>query len=99
MARDRPDAPAIEVADEIAVLYLDLAERGMVRSRAPPENLDVRTFVVDVGRLAGFISSKRQPLPGTIKIGQGYGYLKSYTSTYQVLRDSDMLKMDSTMGR
>ena len=57
MARDRPDAPADEVADEdeIAVLYLDLAERGMVKSRAPPENLDVRTFVVDVGRLAGFI--------------------------------------------
>ena len=31
----RPDAPAAEVADEIAVLYLDLAERGMVKSRAP----------------------------------------------------------------
>ena len=71
MARDRPDAPA----SEVAVLYLDLAERGMVRSRAPPENLDVGTFVVDVGRLAGFIPSKRQPLPGTIKIWQGYGYL------------------------
>ena len=73
MARNRPDAPAAEVADEIAVLYLDLAERG--KSRAPPENLDVRTFVVDVGRLAGFIPSKRQPLPGTIKIWRGYGRL------------------------
>ena len=70
----------------------------MVKSRAPPENLDARTFVLDVARLAGFHASKRQPLPGTIKIWQGYGYLKSYTSTYQVLRDSDMLKTDSTMG-
>ena len=93
MARDRPDAPAAEVVDEdeIAVLYLDLAERGMVR--ASPENLDVRTFVVDVGRLAGFIPSKRQPLPGTI--WQGYGY--AYVQIYKALRNNDMLK-DSTMG-
>ena len=98
MARDRPNAPAAEIADqdEIAVLYLHLAARGMAKSRAPPKNLDARTFVLDVARLAGFHSSKRQPLPGTI--WQGYGYLKSYTSTYQVLRDSDMLKTDSTMG-
>ena len=34
---------------------LDLAERGMIKSRVPPEN--VRTFVVDVGWLAGFIST------------------------------------------
>ena len=95
MARDRPDAPAAEIADhdEIAVLYLDLAERGMVKSRAPPENLDVRTFVVDIGRLAGFIPSKRQPLPGTIKIWQGYGYLKAYARIYRALRNKD-----STMG-
>ncbi len=55
MARDRPDAPAAEVADEDEIAVLYLAERGMVKSRPPPENLDVRTFVVDVGRLAGFI--------------------------------------------
>ena len=55
MARDRPGAPAAEVADEIAVL--DLADRGMVKSRAPPENLDVRTFVVDAARLASFHST------------------------------------------
>ena len=72
MARNKPDAPAAEVADEDEIVVLDLAERGMVR--APPENLDVRTFVVDVGRLAGFIHSRRQPLPGTVKIWQGYGY-------------------------
>ena len=76
---------------------LDLAERGMVKSRAPPENLDVRTFVVDVGRLAGFIPSRRQPLPGTVKIWQGYGYLRAYAQIYQALRNNDMLK-DSTMG-
>ena len=55
MARNRPDAPAAEVADEDEIVVLDLAERGMVR--APPENLDVQTFVVDVGRLGGFTSA------------------------------------------
>ena len=95
MARNRPDAPAAEVADEDEIVVLYLAERGMVR--APPENLDVRTFVVDVGRLAGFIPSRRQPLPGTVKIWQGYGYLKAYVQIYQALRNNDMLK-DSTMG-
>ena len=86
MARDRLDAPAAEVADEVVVLHLDLAVRG--KSKAPPENLDIQTFVVDVGRLAGFISSKRQPLPG--KIWQGYGYLN--VQIYPALRTNDMLK-------
>ena len=53
--------------------------------------------MVDVGRLAGFIPSKRQPLPGIVKIWQGYGYLKAYIQIYQALRNNDMLK-DSTMG-
>ena len=86
VAQDRLDAPAAEVVDEVVVLHLDLAVRG--KSKAPPENLDVQTFVVDVGRLAGFISSKRQPLPG--KIWQGYGYLN--VQIYPALRTNDMLK-------
>ena len=57
MARDRPNAPAAEDQDEIAVLYLHLAARGMAKSRAPPKNLDARTFVLDVARLAGFHST------------------------------------------
>ncbi len=119
MARDRPNAPAAEVAEEDEITVLDLAERGVVKSgvhdrimtitrkswnmgktsvhltvctlsdnkvphvhgrtRRPSsfQLLDIWTFVVDVGRLASFISSKRQPLPGTIKLWQGYAYLKA----------------------
>ena len=36
----------------------------MAESRAPPENLDARTFTVDAGRLGSFSPSKRQTLPG-----------------------------------
>ena len=97
--RDRPNAPTAEVAseDEITILYFDLAERGTVKTRVPTENLDVWTFVVDVARLAGFIASKLQPLPGNIRIWQGHGHLKTYVHIYQMLRNNDMLK-DSTMG-
>ena len=70
---------------------LDLAERGMVRSRAPPENLDVWTFVVDVGRLAGFAS--RCPEPSR----SGKATATSRPTFYQALRNNDMLK-DLTMG-
>ena len=81
MALDRSDAPAAE----IAVLYL--AERGMVESRALPENLDVRTFVVDMGRLAGFI-----PTPAVVR-NRLAGLRQAYARTYQTLRNKD-----STMG-
>ena len=91
MARDRPDAPADEVADEDEIAVLYLAERGMVKSRAPPENLDVRTFVVDVGRLAGFASR----CPGPSRLGKATA--TSRPTFYQALRNNDMLK-DSTIG-
>ena len=65
-----------------------LAERGMVKSRALPGNLDVRTFVVDVARLAGSCFSRRQPLPGTIEIWQGASRL----TFHQTLRNNRMLK-------
>ena len=52
---------------EINVLYVWLKHRRVIR--APPETPpDIRTFVVDLARLAGFRPSKRQPLPGTEKI-------------------------------
>ena len=72
---------------------LNCEVRGMVRSRASPENLDVRTSVVDVGRLAGFISFKRQPLPGTA----WRGYLKAYARIYGTLRNDDMHR-DAIVG-
>ena len=72
-ARDTPDMPALIMFSEheINVLYVWLKHRRVIR--APPETPpDIRTFVVDLARLAGFRPSKRQPLPGTEKIWQAW---------------------------
>ena len=75
-ARDTPDMPALKMFSEheIKVLYVWLKHRRVIRAplETPP---DIRTFVVDLARLAGFRPSKRQPLPGTEKIWQAW---KSY---------------------
>ncbi len=45
---------------------------------APPgKPPDIRTFVVDLARMAGFRPSKRQPLPGTAKIWQAWRKFKT----------------------
>ena len=63
---------------------LDLACRGMAGSGAPPENLDVRTFVVDVGWLSGFRST-----PAVAR--DRSGYVKARDRIHQG-RNDDMLK-------
>ncbi len=103
IARDTPDVPANHVVsdDEIAILYIRLMAYGMVRARPPPEKPpDIRTFVIDVARFAGFDPRKRQPLPGTQLLWKGYVYLRHATITYRALKDLDMIKneTDSTVG-
>ena len=79
LARDNPRMPAIEALErlEIITLYLLLERRNMVSARPPPEEVDMERFIIDLGRYAGFIPSKRQPLPGTLKIWQGYELFKA----------------------
>ena len=103
IARDKPDTPANHVVsdDEIAILYIRLMAYGMVRARPPPDKPpDIRTFVIDVARFAGFDPRKRQPLPGTQLLWKGYVYLRHATLTYRALKDLDMIKhgTDSTVG-
>ena len=72
-ARDTPLMPALEMFSEheIKVLYVWLQHRRIIR--APPDGPpDIRTFVIDLARLAGFRPSNRQPLPGTEKIWQAW---------------------------
>ncbi len=72
-ARDTPDMPAAEMFSEhdVKVLYTLLRHYGVIR--APPDAApDIRTLVVDLARLAGFIPSTRQPLPGTQKLWEGW---------------------------
>ena len=68
LARERPAAPAGESFSPVEVEVLNEllnAEEILppaLREQAPPE--DVRTTVVNLARVAGFVPSKRQPLPG-----------------------------------
>ena len=103
IARDTPDISANYVVtdDEIAILYIRLMAYGMVRARPPPDKPpDIRTFVIDVARFAGFDPRKSQPLPGTQLLWRGYVYLRHATLTYRALKDLDMLKneTDSIVG-
>ena len=95
MARDKPDTPADRVVDSDAItaLYVRLMAYGIVPARPPPgQPPDIRTFVIDTARLAGFDPRKRQPLPGTQLLWKGYVYLQHATLTYRALKDADMIK-------
>lgn len=89
LARDNPRMPAKEVLSEleIKVLYILLEQRGIIRSRPPPDEVDVKTFVVDLARYAGFLPSKRQPLPGTLKIWQAYVLYKAALELAVAVKD------------
>ena len=75
MARTVPDTPASQVVGQEAIdcLYNYRYLRRISRSRAPPgKDLDIRTFVIYLAGIAGFDSTKRQPLPGTRKLWEAY---------------------------
>ena len=67
-AKETPDAPAVDTVPEDAprILKRALRSRG-VRPKAPP-NPTIRESAVELGRIAGFQPSKRQPLPGIRKL-------------------------------
>ena len=67
-ARETPDAPAVDTVPEDApgILKRVLRING-VRPKAPPDPT-IRESAVELGRLAGFQTSKRQPLPGLQKL-------------------------------
>ena len=75
MARTVPDTPASQVVghDAIECLYNYRYLLRIDRSRAPPETApDIRTFIIHLAGIAGFDSTKRQPLPGTRKLWEAY---------------------------
>ena len=95
-ARSEPDIPARHIVDEdeITVLNAHTAD-NQPTSRGPPDpDPTIEAFAVDVARLAGFIPKKRQPLPGTEKLWQGYRLLLNFVNNYRALRRQDMLKIE-----
>ena len=80
LAREHGNSPASSyvVQVEIDALYIAHHRQGIAKERGPPADLSIRTFVIDVARLAGFRPRKQQPLPGNQKLWEGYALLKSY---------------------
>ncbi len=101
LARSQGDTPASRIVDrdEITVVTLHRAYHQR-KPRAPPDpEPTIEAFAVDVARMAGFIPRKRQPLPGTEKIWQGYRILLNFVENYRLMRNMNMLKNhDSTVS-
>ena len=98
LARCAPDTPARTVVhpDEIHVLAVHMAKPNHRRQRDPPDpNQTIAEFALNTARLAGFIPSKRQPLPGTRKLWEGYLILSLLTENYRAMRD--FAKLESTV--
>ncbi len=75
LARDKPEVPADKVmtGDEVDVLYKLLNHAGIITALPAQQWVpDIRTYVIDIARYAGFSPTKRQALPGTKKLWQGY---------------------------
>ncbi len=89
LARSAPDTPARTVVhlDEIHVLAVHMAKPNHRRQRGPPDpDQTVAELAVNTARLAGFIPSKRQSMPDTKKLWQGYLILSPFIESCQTVR-------------
>ena len=90
LARSAPDTPARTAVhvDEIHVLAVHMAKPNHRKQRDPPDpQQTIADFAVNTARLAGFIPSRRQPIPGTHKLWEGYLILSLFVENYRAFRD------------
>ena len=95
LARSAPETSARTVVhlDKVHVLAVHMAKPNHRRQHGPPDpDQTVAEFAVNTARLAGFIPSKRQPMPGTRKLWEGYLILSLFTENYRAMRDFATLK-------
>jgi len=75
LARERPETPATEVfpEEDVGLLHTMLESQGHrdVARMSAGQVPDIRTVVIDLGRLVGSHPTTRQPLPGVKKVWQG----------------------------
>ena len=94
LAREQPELPAAKALpkEEIETLDMLLGHPGFRSGRnrsADRRSRTIRQVVIDIGKLAGFQPSKRQPLPGNIKLWQGYVYLKPAVQIYILMKQRE----------
>ena len=97
LAKYEPDRLASEIIDEDEikiqrVLLSQIHHRYDIR---PPPDLTIRQYVVDVGRLAGFNPTKKQPIPGTKKLWQGEKDLKYAVRTYEAMNQRGLVNKNA----
>ena len=83
-----PHLPAKQVlgSTKLACLHFALQARRAPsdeQSSRPPAK-DIRSAVIDIGRLAGFLPSKRQVLPGRELVWRGCDNLRTMTWVYEM---------------
>ncbi len=94
LARSMPDAPArtVVLLDEIKVPAVHMSKPNHRSQRGPPDpNQTIASFAVNTARLAGFIPRKRQPLPGTKNLREGYMPLSLFVEDFRAWRDYGLI--------
>ena len=90
VAEEDPERPAEQVLPEeqIECLAGMLRERRILprTQRGQERAVNARTLCVHIGRLVGFIPSRRQPLPGHMKLWKGLCRLHLYFQAWTAAR-------------
>ena len=99
MAKYEPGRRASEVIEalEIQALRLLLHQINKRHTIRPPPDLTILEYLVDVGRLAGFSPSKRQPVPGTKKIWQGTEQLMGGLKMLETMKESGLVDQNALL--
>lgn len=98
MAKCQPHRLACEVMseDQIRVQYVLLHHLNQrCHPIRPPPHLTVRQLVVDLGRLAGFRPSRKQPVPGTKKLWQAAQNLMDSMTMFEALQQGDYINQNA----
>ena len=89
MARTSPQTPADEVVEQDMVFTNTSTSSA---SCAPGHRPDIRTFVADPAKVAGFDPTKRQPLPGTSKLWEAWMHFRAALIYHRGMKQHGQLK-------
>ena len=83
-----PHLPAEEAIEPTELLCLNLARRRHsdppVEPRGRPPSRDIRSVVIDIGKLGGFLPSKQRVLPGRVAVWSGYERLRVMAHAHEL---------------
>jgi len=94
IARHKPNWLASDLvdADELAIMQMTVHEIQRDQPIRPSPAQTAVEFMVNLGRIAGFQPTKRQPLPGTKILWRAHTRLMIMTQAIRDYKDTWMLK-------